>query len=92
MDEQEFWMKERMLREKIEYIQKDYDGLKAVLEDCLRSNGAKEINTEYIVDEMEADLEGIIQLKKEYELLLQKHAKCRSTEEHGNFGKNNVER
>ena len=61
-EKQQFLDKKKKIREKIEDIEADYEGLKAAL-DYLRSYGAKQIDTEYIVDEMEKDLRQIEKLK-----------------------------
>lgn len=89
-EEQQFLEKEKSLREKIKYAQADYDGLKAGL-DYLRSDGAREIDTEYIVDEMDESLETIKRLKEERERLLREHAKYRSSETQGQSRSSNSE-
>ena len=78
-EEQQFWEKEKSLREKIEYAKADYEGLKAGL-DYLRSNGARAIDTEYIVDEMDKTSETIKRLKEELEQLLCEHEEKENSE------------
>ena len=73
-NEEQFWEKERKLRESIADLEEDKKSLQKLCE-IIEKQNLSQIKTDYIVEQIKEDEKKIVRLKREREQLLEEYKK-----------------